>query len=1136
MKRIFLSLFLSTICISLYSQNAGDTIIVKVLNYQIDSRDIIAHFPSDTASTSFERIIMKYGMRCKDARISPPIQGRTNEGCGEWDYSCNTYITDSTRSDSLERSIAKYLVYPTNSSGLYSTAKTWTSSPLVQKKVTIQSITTEDTISIGQGTIADTNLINTKNNGGKIYLLLTSSDLSTAGLIAGDVDGINLENLGGASTLYNLKVKIKATVLSDLSNPDSAEFRGIQEVYFHNYDATTGLNRIPFHTPFNWDGTSNLLIEVSYKKVTENSSFRLATHSTTDVLSVSSSNDRSFKLFPSNYIEAINYKGISGNDERTVEAWIKTAVANKDIVSWGANSNSQKFRFRLNSNGALRLEVNGGNVIGTTILNDNEWHHVALTFNGIGINDVNLYVDGKLETIASSVSSLINTAESQNVQISGGFHGAYWEGNIDDVRIWSKALPDSSISKWRYRKLDSTHSHYNDLELNYTLNAENTVVSDLSSNNRDGQFRQITSSNSFIGEKHFKSFNTYKMLPNIKLYQGTYMLTAVNDTINDTTYNEPYSVSENTIFSKSRSIFSDSISFLNLSYWPVNNQKLDINGSIISTTASKDTTRLADTTLRYFQRNASKLEIMSFVTPYGINLDLGAEGKAWYFDVTDFAPILKGDKRLTLERGGQNQEEMDIQFLFIVGTPPRDVKDIRQIWRVDSRSYTQITNDEYFEPVDYPIDTSARAHKVRSIITGHGQQGEFIPRNHFININGGPTEFNWQVWMECSENPVFPQGGTWIYDRAGWCPGMPSLVREYDISDLVGSSSSVEIDYGVSTASGDSRYIVNNQLVSYGAPNFSIDARITEIINPNNQIEYGRFNPVCNDVQIVLQNTGSTPLTSAEIEYWVNNGTKETYTWSDSLNFLEEAVISLPVSNQFFALATGLDNTFHAEVKKANNQTDNYSHNNKMQSTFSITDELPANFSLQFTTNSAGNESSYDLRNDTGGVVFQRNNMLNNSIYKDTFNLGSGCYTLNVYDTDDDGLSFFANSDGTGSIKLKKVGGRNFFEIFEPNYGGGFSYNFTIPSITSIEEINLGQSVSLYPNPSSEKVTIETTGLQNSKWEVYNSHGQKVSNGMTSNQHHFKLNLNVGGYSKGIYFIRFTNSKGVRDQSFIVSP
>ena len=94
--------------------------------------------------------------------------------------------------------------------------------------------------------------------------------------------------------------------------------------------------------------------------------------------------------------------------------------------------------------------------------------------------------------------------------------------------------------------------------------------------------------------------------------------------------------------------------------------------------------------------------------------------------------------------------------------------------------------------------------EVRSVITGHGQEGEFIPRNHFINAAGGPNESFWEVWKECAENPIIAQGGTWVYDRAGWCPGMESDLKRTDITSLVTPGDPIEIDYGLNTASGSS--------------------------------------------------------------------------------------------------------------------------------------------------------------------------------------------------------------------------------------------------------------------------------------------------------------------------------------------
>ena len=66
---------------------------------------------------------------------------------------------------------------------------------------------------------------------------------------------------------------------------------------------------------------------------------------------------------------------------------------------------------------------------------------------------------------------------------------------------------------------------------------------------------------------------------------------------------------------------------------------------------------------------------------------------------------------------------------------------------------------DIFEPRILSTDLDGSFYKIRSSITGHGQNGEFIPREHYININGAEQEFQYEVWKECGDNPIYPQGG-----------------------------------------------------------------------------------------------------------------------------------------------------------------------------------------------------------------------------------------------------------------------------------------------------------------------------------------------------------------------------------------
>jgi hypothetical protein len=285
------------------------------------------------------------------------------------------------------------------------------------------------------------------------------------------------------------------------------------------------------------------------------------------------------------------------------------------------------------------------------------------------------------------------------------------------------------------------------------------------------------------------------------IYNYFYSLNASGLLILDSIIASPDTILELGIISNHGTLNHDIIDTLSVSfYYQPYSYTYDTSGSIINIDTLTSNGTLNITTLNYYRRYPMAFQIMSFVTPYGIGLDLGAEGKTWYFDVTDYYPVLKGDKRITVSGGGQWQEDMDIKFLFIVGTPPRDVLEMQQIWRPQSKGYGAIMADDAFEPRDVLMHSNASAYKLRTTITGHGQEGEFIPQNHYLNIDGGTQEYIWPVWTECAENPIYPQGGTWIYDRAGWCPGQASDLREDDITQLVNPGQIHNIDYGVSSA------------------------------------------------------------------------------------------------------------------------------------------------------------------------------------------------------------------------------------------------------------------------------------------------------------------------------------------------
>lgn len=154
------------------------------------------------------------------------------------------------------------------------------------------------------------------------------------------------------------------------------------------------------------------------------------------------------------YVAINGFNGISGAGSRTVAAWVKTTYAggsgDRPIIAWGANTTGNKWTFLMNTAGRLRLECTGGWVVGTRLINDGQWHHVAATFANDGTptsTDIKLYVDGTLETVSTSQSVAVNTSSAVTVKIGSDtpIQARFWLGQIDEPTILNRALSATEV-------------------------------------------------------------------------------------------------------------------------------------------------------------------------------------------------------------------------------------------------------------------------------------------------------------------------------------------------------------------------------------------------------------------------------------------------------------------------------------------------------------------------------------------------------------------------------------------------------------------------------------------------------------------------------------------------------------------
>jgi len=86
------------------------------------------------------------------------------------------------------------------------------------------------------------------------------------------------------------------------------------------------------------------------------------------------------------------------------------------------------------------------NVTTSNAYDDNQWHHLVGTYD-LNAEDLTLYVDGQYASNDNTPSGTKCTA-SNPITIGDNWGSwTYWDGYIDDVRIYSRALSATEVKQ-----------------------------------------------------------------------------------------------------------------------------------------------------------------------------------------------------------------------------------------------------------------------------------------------------------------------------------------------------------------------------------------------------------------------------------------------------------------------------------------------------------------------------------------------------------------------------------------------------------------------------------------------------------------------------------------------------------------
>ena len=554
------------------------------------------------------------------------------------------------------------------------------------------------------------------------------------------------------------------------------------------------------------------------------------------------------------------------------------------------------------------------------------------------------------------------------------------------------------------------------------------------------------------------------------------------------------------------------------------------------------------------------LELGRLITPYangGAPRTPFTWTQNYVYEVTDYAKLLHDTATIrVLYSGYSGGFTANVRFAFIEGAPDREVVGINRLWG-GSYSYGDTTHSGTRDiNTHFPVFTdvapdAAKDAELKFTISGHGSDpnncNEFCSHSYYVYENGVKID-SYRVWRSnCGLNELYPQSGTWLYERANWCPGAMVYSQRHKMRNIfAGNNYSYGLQFEPYIGNGGASYTTEATLFYYGGLKKTLDASIEQIVAPNNDNNHWRENPMCGTPVIHVKNRGAATIDSIRIIYGVQDSLTQVYTWVGRLKTFEETDITLPAMHRLNTMAGDtISYKFTAKITNVNGNRDADSTNNIMHTRFYAAPLWPSSFRIFFLTNSEAisstsnlSETAWQIFDMNGNVVAKRTDAIISKSYADTVKLPTGCYKLVLTDSSCDGLHWWVwdqvGGVSAGYFNVRKLNanvninmhGYNYSGTYNNDFGCGFTQYFYTSSAPSngVTNVNEGEmSIDAYPNPAQDVVNIDLTGYQQvmGTLKVVDALGRVVSSTDCNAPH---ARINVASLANGVYTVIFNDN------------
>jgi hypothetical protein len=444
------------------------------------------------------------------------------------------------------------------------------------------------------------------------------------------------------------------------------------------------------------------------------------------------------------------------------------------------------------------------------------------------------------------------------------------------------------------------------------------------------------------------------------------------------------------------------------------------------------------------------LEIGRMLTPYGRRFN--SDWKfTWELDISDFSSFLHDSTQIEYLHTGYEPPNdrgwrITLDFMCITGESAMKFLSIQKVYQ-GTFLYGDSTRSIEADLTPFTIKPIEGATVGRFLIsqTGHGMDdtegcSEFCSKWRSIYWDNKIIESK-PIWKECASNPLFPQAGTWIFDRANWCPGElnPPDFYQFPLDENTHVLDVNMQPYSVPKPTAN--YAITAYFISYGKPVSRRDVSIETILIPSEADMFNRINPAAHAPVIHVKNMGSEPVKEMKIEYGFRGKKALIYKWKGLIDFYGTEEIELPMPELPLT-----ESYLTVKLRSVNKTKDDYPDDNQQHTSYKPVPVFPSHLDFYLRTNLEPAQTSSYLKNSEGNLVFQHlpGSLDSGKIYRDSLILSPGYYQYVISDTAGDGLEFWYNSTaGKGAARILDFEG-HLVKNFNPDFGNSTGCWFRI--------------------------------------------------------------------------------------------